>query len=89
MINTWAGNYARSIALGEQGAAPVALRSLRVMAWAGMAGARLMLGEHGPAIEAARKALELYPSHVPSQLITIAALVREIALARRRPQPRA
>jgi TolB-like protein len=77
VINTWAGNYPRSIALGERALRLSPLDPLAVMAWAGMAGARLMSGENALAIEAAGKALELYPSHVPSQLIKIAALVRE------------
>lgn len=77
VINTWAGNYARSIALGERALRLSPFDPFAVMAWAGMAGARLMRGEHGLAIEAARKGLELYPSHVPSHLIAIAALVRE------------
>jgi TolB-like protein len=77
VINTWAGNYARSIALGERALRLSPFDPFSVMAWAGVAGARLMRGEHGLAIDAAGKALELYPSHVPSHLIKIAALVRE------------
>jgi TolB-like protein/class 3 adenylate cyclase len=81
VINTWAGNYGRSIALGERALRLSPFDPFAVMAWAGMAGARLMCGEHALAIEAARKGLELYPSHVPSHLIAIAALVREDRLA--------
>jgi TolB-like protein len=77
VINTWAGDYPRSIALGERALRLSPFDPFAVMAWAGMAGARLMRGEHGLAIAAAGRALELYPSHVPSHLIRIAALVRE------------
>ncbi len=77
VLNTWAGNYARAIALGEQALRLSPFDPFAVMAWAGIAGARLMQGQLAQALEAAAKALELYPSHVPSHLITIVALVRQ------------
>lgn len=76
VINTWAGNYARSIELGHRALRLSPFDPFSVMAWAGMAGSRLMLGEHEAAIDAAAQALQLYPSHLPSLLITVAGLVR-------------
>lgn len=84
VINAWAGNYARSIELGQMALRLSPFDPFSVMAWAGMAGARLMLGEHEAAIDAAGQALQLYPSHLPSLLITVAGLVRLGRLAEAR-----
>ena len=46
------------------------------MPLAATAGARLMLKEYEEAITVARRALQVYPTHTPSHLITIASLVR-------------
>lgn len=76
VINTWAGNYERSIELGERALRLSPFDPFSVMAWAGMAGARLRLGDFEAAHDLARKAVQIYPAHVPSHLIAIAGLVR-------------
>ncbi len=75
VICTWAGEYTRAIELGERALRLSPFDPFSVMAWAGMAGARLRLGDHLAALELARKALQVYPAHVPSHLIAIAALM--------------
>jgi TolB-like protein len=84
VINTWAGNYERSIALSE-----IALRlspfdPLRVMSFAGQAGARLMLADYPGALSFGMQGLQVYPTHTPSFLISVAALVRMGDVARAR-----
>ena len=76
VICTWAGEYVRAIQLGERALRLSPFDPFSVMAWAGMAGARLRLGDHPAALELSIKALQVYPAHVPSHLIGIAALVR-------------
>ncbi len=76
VINTWGGNYDRSIALSEHALRLSPLDPLSVMPLAGQAGARMMKGEYEAAIALARRALQVYPTHTPSFLIMMASLVR-------------
>jgi TolB-like protein/class 3 adenylate cyclase/Tfp pilus assembly protein PilF len=76
VINTWAGHYDRSIALSERALRLSPLDPLRVMPLAGQAGAWLMKGEYETALAFARRALQVYPTHTPSYLISIASLIR-------------
>ena len=76
VINTWAGNYDRSIALSERAIRLSPFDPLGVMPLAGRAGAHLMKSDDEQAIRWARQALGVYPRHTPSFLITIVALVR-------------
>jgi TolB-like protein/class 3 adenylate cyclase len=76
VINTWAGNYERSIALAERALRLSPFDPLGVMPLAGMAGARMMKGEYEAAVACARRALQIYPTHTPSFLILIVSLVR-------------
>lgn len=76
VINTWAGNYDRSIELSD-----IALRlspydPLGVMPLAGQAGARLMKADYVGAVHYAERALQIYATHTPSFLILIVSLVR-------------
>lgn len=76
VINTWAGNYDRSIELSERALRLSPFDPMSVMPLAGQAGAWLMKGEYQNALNQARKALQIYPSHTPSFLIAIASLMR-------------
>jgi TolB-like protein/Tfp pilus assembly protein PilF len=76
VINTWAGHYERSIALSERALRLSPLDPLRVMPLAGQAGAWLMKGEYEAALAFARRALQVYPTHTPSYLISLASLIR-------------
>jgi adenylate cyclase len=76
VINTWAGNYERSIALAERALRLSPFDPLGVMPLAGMAGARMMKGEYEAAVACARRALQIYPTHTPSFLIQIVSLAR-------------
>jgi hypothetical protein len=46
------------------------------MPLAATAAAQLMLGEHEKAVTAARRGLQVYPTHTPCHLIAIAGLMR-------------
>ena len=76
VINTWAGHYDRSIALSERALRLSPLDPLRVMSLAGQAGAWLMKGEYQAALTFARRALQVYPTHTPSYLISTVSLMR-------------
>jgi TolB-like protein len=76
VINLWAGNYQTAIQLADRSLLLSPLDPLSVMPHAATAGARLMMGEYEESIRAARRALQIYPTHTPSHLITIASLVR-------------
>jgi adenylate cyclase len=76
VINTWAGNYDRSIQFSERALRLSPFDPLSVMPLAGQAGARMMKGEYEAAVACARRALQVYPTHTPSFLITIVSLVR-------------
>ncbi len=76
VINTWAGNYDRSIDFSEKALRLSPFDPMRVMPFAGQAGAWLMKGEYQQAVAYAKRALQIYPSHTPSFLILIASLMR-------------
>jgi tetratricopeptide (TPR) repeat protein len=76
VIHTWAGNYERSIELADRALRLSPLDPLRVMPLAGKAGAFLMSGQYAAALSSARTALQIYPTHTPSYLISIASLMR-------------
>lgn len=76
VINTWAGNYDRSIILSERALRLSPFDPMSVMPLAGQAGAWLMKGEYQTALAFAKRALQVYPSHTPSFLITIASQMR-------------
>jgi adenylate cyclase len=76
VINTWAGHYEAALALADRSLLLSPFDPLRVMPLAAKAGAWLMMGDYEAAVAGARRALQVYPSHTPSHLITIAALVR-------------
>lgn len=76
VINVWAGNYADAIRLAEEALRLSPFEPLSVMAHAAIAGARLMTGAYDQAIAAARRGIQIYPTHVPSHLIMIVSLVR-------------
>jgi TolB-like protein len=76
VINTWAGHHDRSIALSDRALRLSPLDPLRVMPLAGQAGAWLMKGSYGAALTFARRALQVYPTHTPSYLISMASLMR-------------
>lgn len=76
VISTWAGRYEDSIAMAERSLMLSPFDPLSVMAHAAMAGAWLMQGQYVHAVASARKGLLFYPTHAPSHLITIAALMR-------------
>lgn len=76
VINTWAGNYDRSIELSDRALRLSPFDPMSVMPFAGQAGAWLMKGEYQQAVIYAKRALQIYPSHTPSFLITIASLMR-------------
>jgi adenylate cyclase len=76
VINTWAGNYDKSIEYSERAIRLSPFDPLSVMPLAGQAGARMMKGEYEEAINCARRALQVYPTHTPSFLITIVSLMR-------------
>jgi tetratricopeptide (TPR) repeat protein len=46
------------------------------MPLAGKAGAYLMMGDYDMALSNARKALQIYPTHTPSFLLSIVSLMR-------------
>jgi TolB-like protein len=77
VINTWSGNYDLSIAFSDTALRLSPFDPLRVMPLAGQAGARLMMGDHGGALSFATQALQVYPTHTPSFLISVAALMRQ------------
>jgi adenylate cyclase len=76
VINTWAGNYDKSIALSDRALRLSPLDPLRVMPLAGQAGAWMMKGEYEKAVAYAGRALQVYPTHTPSFLLKIVSLVR-------------
>lgn len=76
VINTFAGNYQTAIRLADRSLALSPFDPLSVMPLAATAGARCMLHEFEEAIAVARRALQVYPTHAPSHLISIASLVR-------------
>jgi len=76
VINTWAGNYDRSIELSGRALRLSPFDPLSVMPLAGQAGAHLMKGDYDNAFAYARRALQIYPTHTPSFLISIVSLVR-------------
>lgn len=76
VINTWAGNADRSIELSERAIRLSPFDPIIVMPLAGQAGAWLIKGEYETAIKFAKRALQNHPTHSPSLLISIAALVR-------------
>jgi adenylate cyclase len=76
VINTWAGQYDRSIALSERALRLSPLDPLSVMPLAGRAGAHMMKGEYEEAVGWTRRALQVYPNHTPSFLIRIVSLMR-------------
>ena len=76
VISTWAGNYEKSIEFSERALRLSPFDPLSVMPLAGQAGARMMQGEYDEAIACARRALQIYPTHTPSFLITIVSLIR-------------
>lgn len=76
VINTWAGNHQTAIRLADCSLRLSPFDPLSVMPLAATASARLMLGEYEEAVAVARRALQIYPTHTPSHLITIASLVR-------------
>ncbi len=76
VINTWAGNYDKSVEMSDAALRLSPFDPLRVMPLAGQAGARLMMGDLEGAIGFAARALQIYPTHTPSFLISIAAMVR-------------
>jgi len=76
VINTWAENYDKSIEFSERALRLSPFDPLSVMPLAGQAGARMMKGEYEEAIACARRALQVYPTHTPSFLITIISLMR-------------
>jgi len=75
VINTWAGYYDKSIELSDRALRLSPLDPLSVMPLAGQAGARMMKGQYDEAVGYARRALQVYPTHSPSFLITIASLM--------------
>ena len=77
VINTWAGNYEEAIAYTEKSLSLSPFDPLSVMPHAGAAGAHLSLGDNPAAVAAALKALEVYPTHRPANIIMIVALVRD------------
>jgi adenylate cyclase len=76
VINTWAGHYDRSITLSERALRLSPLDPLRVMPLAGQAGAWLMKRKYEAALAFARRALQVYPTHTPSYLISTVSLIR-------------
>ena len=76
VINAWAGNHDRAIRYSEQALRLSPFDPLAVMPLAGRAGAHLRAGENESALEYASRALNVYPTHVPSFLIQIASLVK-------------
>jgi adenylate cyclase len=76
VINTFAGNYQTAIRLADRSLALSPFDPLSVMPLAATAGARLMLHEFEESLTVARRALQVYPTHAPSHLISIASLVR-------------
>ncbi|HEY8381421.1 MAG TPA: adenylate/guanylate cyclase domain-containing protein [Microvirga sp.] len=76
VINTWAGHYDRAIALADRALRLSPFDPLNVMALAGKAGAHLMTGHYEASLSNARKGLQIYPTHTPCFLISIASLMR-------------
>ena len=76
VINVWSGRYDAAIALAEKALRLSPFDPLAVMPLAAMAGARLRRGEYELAIQSARLALQVYPTHAPSHLITIVSHMR-------------
>lgn len=76
VINTWAGNYDRSIEQSDIAMRLSPYDPLLVMPLAGQAGARLMMGDYEGAVQYAERALQIYATHTPSFLIVIVGLVR-------------
>jgi tetratricopeptide (TPR) repeat protein len=76
IINTWAGNYDKSIAFADRALRLSPFDPLSFMPLAGKAGALLMKGQYQDALGSARKALQVYPIHNPAFLIAIASLMR-------------
>ncbi|MCF8467880.1 MAG: tetratricopeptide repeat protein [Sneathiella sp.] len=76
VISVWAGNYDEAIRLAEQALRLSPFEPLSVMAHAAIAGSRLMTGAYEEAAAAARRGIQIYPTHVPSHLIMIISLVR-------------
>jgi adenylate cyclase len=76
VICTWAGLSDKSIALSEQALRLSPFDPLSVMPLAGQAGAHLLKQDYGKALTYAQRALQIYPNHTPSILITIVSLMR-------------
>ncbi len=76
VISTWIGQYERSIALADRALRLSPFDPLSVMPLAGKAGALLMMGDFEGSLRCARRALQIYPTHTPSYLISIVTLVR-------------
>jgi adenylate cyclase len=76
VISTWAGEYDKSIALSDRALRLSPFDPLRVMPLAGQAGAWLMKSDYESALTFARRALQVYPTHTPSYLISVASLIR-------------
>jgi adenylate cyclase len=76
VINTLAGNYQTAIELAERSLRLSPFDPLSVMPIAAMAGAQLKLGDYDAAVASARRALQIYPTHVPSHIVAIAGLVK-------------
>ncbi len=76
VIATWSADYDRTLAFAERALRLSPFDPLGVMPHAAAAGARLMMGQNDAALEAARRALQVYPTHAPAYQLSICALVR-------------
>jgi len=76
VICTWAGLADKSIVLSEQALRLSPFDPLSVMPLAGQAGAHLLKGDYSQGLAFARRALQVYPNHTPSCLLTIVCLMR-------------
>jgi adenylate cyclase len=76
VINTWAGEYRKAVALAERALRLSPFDPLSVMPLAGKAGALMMLGDYESSLTYARRGLQAYPNHTPSFLISIVDLMR-------------
>ena len=76
VISTWAGLSDKSIALSEQALRLSPFDPLSVMPLAGQAGAHLLKGDYAKGLTFAQRALQVYPNHTPSILISVVCLMR-------------
>lgn len=76
VISVWAGRYDNAIRLAERALQLSPFDQLSVMPLAAIAGASHMTAQYEKALEAAGRALQIYPTHGPSHMITIASLIR-------------